>query len=241
MINHYDRDEVGAQETVASIRAYSGRAEVFRGDIAVPEQVDDLIAATLQMFGTIDILVNNAGITLKNAGSFVEQDRAQWARVIGVNLGGTLCCTQGVVRTMLASGRGGCILNMSSIHSIVTSASGTTTPYPATKAAIAMLTRSLAVELAPRGIRVNAIAPGLIPTPGIGSHPPGILRAYYQRIPLGRAGRPEEVADLAVFLASDKASYITGQTIAIDGGYVVDGTLTDLRAAVSLDDQSEEN
>lgn len=233
MINHFDPDDARAQDTVDTVASLTGQAAMSRGDVSAPEYVDDLIEATIQTFGALDILVNNAGVTLKNAGTFVEQDRALWRRVIDVNLGGTLYCTQAAVRAMLAAGHGGCVLSMSSIHALLTSASGITSPYPATKAAISMFTRSLAVELAPQGIRVNAIAPGLIPTEGIGNHSDDMLQAYYRRIPMGRAGTPEEVANLAVFLASDQAAYITGQTVMIDGGYSVDGTLTELRAPVS--------
>ncbi|GAC1396896.1 MAG: 3-oxoacyl-[acyl-carrier-protein] reductase [Chloroflexota bacterium] len=229
MINYFDTDTALAEETLAEVEATGYIGGLCEADIALPDQAERLVATTVDTFGRLDILVNNAGITIPQPESFVRQPRELWDRVIKVNLNGMLYCTQPAIRAMTTGGYGGTVINMSSVHSVITSASGKATPYPATKAGIAMFTRSLAVELAPAGIRVNAIAPGLIPTPGIGNHSPEVLRSFRRRIPMQRPGRPEEVAFVAVFLASDRASYITGQTIVVDGGYMIDGTLPDLR------------
>jgi NAD(P)-dependent dehydrogenase (short-subunit alcohol dehydrogenase family) len=129
----------------------------------------------------------------------------------------------------MAETGGGNIVNVSSVHSVITSASGKATAYPATKAAINMFTRSAAVELAAHGIRVNSVAPGLVVTPVIGNHSPAMMEAYRRRIPLARAGEPREIAEAVLFLASPASSYVTGSTLLVDGGYAIDGTLTEVR------------
>jgi glucose 1-dehydrogenase len=206
-----------ADETVAKIAAIGGsRCVAVEADVSNPDAVAALIAKTVESFGRVDVLVNNAGIEKKFA--IVDYPYEEWMKVMAVNLTGPFLCAQAAARQMLQQGYGGRIINISSIHEDLPMPGNA--PYCATKGGLRMLMRTMAVELAPHGITVNNIGPGAIYTP-IDKDVEAdakVEAALMAEIPMGRWGKPEEVAKLAVFLASEDAAYITGSTHFIDGG-----------------------
>ena len=193
-----------------------GKSLGIDADISNPDQVKALIQQTVAAFGKLDIFVNNAGIEKKFA--FVDYPLEEWQKIMAVNLTGPFLCSQAAAKQMIAQGVGGRIINISSIHEDLPMP--TNAPYCATKGGLRMLMRTIAVELAPHQITVNNIGPGAIYTP-IDKDVESDTKLNDQilaEIPLGRWGKPEEVAQLAVYLASDDAAYVTGSTHFIDGG-----------------------
>ncbi len=192
-------------------------ARSLRADVGVKKEVDAMIGATLDAFGRIDILVNNAGVT--HAADFLDLEEDDFDRVLRVNLKSMFLCSQAAARDMVKRGEGGCIINMSSVNAELTIPNQV--PYVVSKGGVNQLTRVASIALAQYGIRVNAIGPGTILTElarqaVLGS--PEARHTILSRTPLGRCGEPEEVASIAAFLASDDASYMTGQTLYADGG-----------------------
>ncbi len=185
-------------------------------DISEPEQCERLLAACIDRFGQCDLLVNNAGIIV--AGSILDASIEDFDRVLSVNLRGTFLLSRLVARHMVDRSIEGAIINMSSTNAVV--AIPDQLPYAVSKGGIMQLTRAMAIRLAPHRIRVNAIGPGSIATDMLGEVMTNeeSRRSILSRTPLGRVGEPEEVARVAVFLASDYASYVTGQTVYPDGG-----------------------
>lgn len=208
-----DIDTDGVRESAARIDCALGIA----ADVSLKREVDALVAAALEHAGRIDILVNNAGIT--HACEFLDLAEEDFDRVLRVNLKSMFLCGQAVARAMVKLGRGGAIVNMSSVNAVL--AIPNQIPYVVSKGGVNQLTKVMAVSLASHGIRVNAIGPGTIATElakraVLGSEE--AKRRVLSRTPLGRLGEPEEIAAVAAFLASDEASYLTGQTIYPDGG-----------------------
>jgi glucose 1-dehydrogenase len=215
VVDYVGNASVG-EETLNKIGAMGGKSLGVVADVSNPDQVNGLIQQTLAAFGKLDIFVNNAGIEKKFA--FVDYPLEEWQKIVAVNLTGAFLCSQAAARQMIAQGRGGRIINISSIHEDL--AFPLNAPYSATKGGIRMLMRTIAVELAPHQITVNNIGPGAIYTP-IDKDVEMDQKLNDQilaEIPLGRWGKPEEVAQLAVYLASEDAAYITGSTHFIDGG-----------------------
>ncbi|PYN33505.1 MAG: beta-ketoacyl-ACP reductase [Candidatus Rokuibacteriota bacterium] len=210
---NYRQQHERAKETLQAIEAAGGHAFVHQADVSDRAQADALIGAVVGRAGRLDILVNNAGISRE--GLFVEMSDGEWTSVLETNLGGVYHCARQGAHHMLRQGWGR-IINVSSV--LVSRAGRGQVNYAASKGGVNALTTALATELGPRGVTVNAIAPGLIETdmsrPFIGMSASKIR----EWIPMRRVGRPEEVAALAVFLASEDAGYITGQIIAVDGG-----------------------
>ena len=192
------------------------RGLAYEADVSDSAAVDEMIAAVVQRLGSLDVLVNNAAINRPNA--LLDLSPAAWDLVLQVNLRGAFCCLQAAGRAMRDSGRGGAIINISSIHEDVPFP--TSGAYAAAKGGLRMLMRTAAVELAEHGIRVNNIAPGAILTPLNEETVNDRERmALLERlIPQGRMGSPEDVAAVAVFLASERAHYVTGATYTVDGG-----------------------
>jgi glucose 1-dehydrogenase len=215
VVDYVGKDSV-VEDTLHQIGAVGGKAIGVAADVSNPDQVSGLMQQTLAAFGRLDILVNNAGIEKKFA--FVDYPLEEWQKILAVNLTGAFVCSQAAARQMIAQGGGGRIINISSIHEDL--AFPLNAPYAATKGGIRMLMRTIAVELAPHQITVNNIGPGAIFTPidDDVEKDAKLNAAILAEIPMGRWGRPEEVAQLAVYLASDDAAYVTGSTHFIDGG-----------------------
>ena len=205
-----------ANEVVAQIEKAGGRALAVQADVSHPDDVQRLFSQTVEKFGRVDILINNAGI--EEEMDFWEVPTNLWQRILAVNLSGPFFCAQAAAKQMISQKGGGRIINISSVHEDMPMP--TNTPYCATKGGLRMLMRTIAVELAPHGITVNNIGPGAIDTPldKPTKDDPAKLKTLLGEIPLGRMGTSEEVAALAIFLASDAAAYITGSTYFIDGG-----------------------
>jgi glucose 1-dehydrogenase len=215
VVDYVGKAEV-AQDSIDQIQKLGGLVLGVDADISNPEDVVMLIQKTLEAFGKLDIFVNNAGIEKKFA--FIDYPLDEWQKIMAVNLTGPFLCSQAAAKQMIAQGNGGRIINISSIHEdlpLLTNA-----PYCASKGGLRMLMRTIAVELAPHQITVNNIGPGAVYTPidKDVEENKAMNDAILGEIPLGRWGKPEEIGDLAVFLASDKAGYITGSTHFIDGG-----------------------
>jgi glucose 1-dehydrogenase len=207
-------------EGAAAAASLGDAARFFNADVSQKSDVDAMLAATLQAFGQVDILINNAGVT--HAADFLDLDEEDFDRVLRINLKSMFLCSQAVAREMVKrtdTGQRGCIINMSSVNAELTIPNQV--PYVVSKGGVNQLTRVAAIGLARYGIRVNAIGPGTILTElakqaVMGS--PEARHTILSRTPLGRCGEPEEIAAIAAFLASDDASYMTGQTLYADGG-----------------------
>ncbi|HVA36535.1 MAG TPA: SDR family oxidoreductase [Candidatus Dormibacteraeota bacterium] len=212
----YVGDPAVANGVVSTITGSGGRAIAVEADVSDEAHVERLVAQTVSAFGRLDVLVNNAGIEEKHP--FLETPAHVWDKILAVNLTGPWLCSKAAAGQMVRQGSGGRIVNISSIHEDVTMP--TNAPYCAAKGGLRMLMRTIAVELAPHGILVNNVAPGAVWTPidAEVEAKPAELQALEAEIPLGRMGKPEEIAELVTFLASDAASYCTGATFFADGG-----------------------
>jgi NAD(P)-dependent dehydrogenase (short-subunit alcohol dehydrogenase family) len=215
----FDRDAVGAAETVRTIEAAGGTAVALTVDVADRDGVDAAVAQVREQAGPATILVNNAGITPFK--KFLEIDRDDLEQVIAVNLIGTFQCCQAVVPDMVVAGWGR-IVNIAS--SSAQTGSPRQTHYSATKGAVIALTRSLALELGPKGITVNAVPPSVIDTPALraaGESGSVGFDALRKMIPVRRIGIPEDIAAMCAFLVRDDAGYVTGQVLGVNGGRVM--------------------
>jgi NAD(P)-dependent dehydrogenase (short-subunit alcohol dehydrogenase family) len=217
---HYFNNETGGQKTVQSIRDTGGEAIGIRADIRQRADVERLVATVLKELGAIDVLVNNAG-SLVGRVPFLEMTDEYWNEVFQLNVHSLFYTTQVVARHM-ASRRSGIIINVSSIASRHGGGPGAIC-YAAAKGAVLTLTKGLAKELAPLGIRVNAVNPGVILTPFHDRFTnEEQMKRMIDTVPIRRAGRPEETASVIAFLASPDASYLTGETIEVNGGQLMD-------------------
>jgi NAD(P)-dependent dehydrogenase (short-subunit alcohol dehydrogenase family) len=216
-----DIDEEKAEGAAQALRAEGREVEVFIGSVADSSTVQAAFAHMDQTLGGVDALINNAGIAAHMPTVDLEDD--DWQRVMGVNINGTFMCAREAGRRMLRQGSGS-VVNISSIYGVV--AAPNRLAYCVSKGAVAMMAKSLAVEWADRGVRVNAIAPGYVHTKLVD----GLIRdnlididAVQNRVPMKRLGTPAEVAEMAVYLCSPAAQYVTGQVIAVDGGWTAYG------------------
>jgi glucose 1-dehydrogenase len=213
-------DYVGPPDTPASVKqeieGFGGKCLAVAADVTKPDEVAKLIDDTVQAFGKLDIVVNNAGVEKKIA--FVDYPLAELQKILSVNLIGPFLVSQAAARQMIRQGKGGRLINISSIHEDLPMP--TNAAYCASKGGLRMLARTIAVELAKDNITVNNIGPGAVFTPidaDIEAQPE-MEKALMSEIPLNRWGKPEEIAGLATYLASDEAGYVTGSTYFIDGG-----------------------
>ena len=210
-----DASERGGEETAEQIRAAGGNARFAKLDVSQPDQVHAVVRRTLEELGGLDILFNGAGIL--TYGTALETADDAWNRMMAVNLTGTFLCSKAALTHMVSQGRGA-IINVASTtgsHDVCAHAAA----YVSSKGGVTMLTRSMAVDFARQGIRVNAICPGPTDTPMLRSAlTPEELEAFAKTFPMQRLGKPEEIAGAAVFLASDDASFVTGALLYVDGG-----------------------
>ena len=224
-----DMDSETAEKTSQALSDKGYKASFVRCNVSHEEEVQSMIGDAVRQMGSIDILVNNAGIYPRKP--FTEMIGKDFNEVLAVNLLGTFLCSRYASQEMIGGRRGGCIINIASIEALHPSSTGMSA-YDASKGGVLMLTKSLARELGPHGIRVNAIAPGAILTRSVLSHVGKTseeeekaqlkeLKAFMSRMALGRMGEADDIARVVLFLASELASYVTGEMIVVDGGYLV--------------------
>jgi 3-oxoacyl-[acyl-carrier protein] reductase len=212
----YVNNEEKAMEVVREIQKFSVKGLCIKADVSKEEEVKRLVDAIKDELGTIDILVNNAGINRDTL--LIRMSTQEWDQVIDTNLKGTYLCTRLVAKDMIKK-KYGKIINIASVAGVAGNYGQAN--YSASKAGVIGFTKAVAKELASRGINVNAVAPGLIETDMTQALKEEIKEALIKSVPMGRLGSPKDVANLVVFLASDKSDYITGQTINIDGGMIM--------------------
>ncbi len=219
VVVNYAHAQDKAEEVLQTIEKNQGKAIVIQADVSQYQQAMGLIQQTVESFHRLDIMVNNAGMEIHN--SFLDVTEEQFDRVLSVDLKGAFFCAQAAAREMVKSKTAGRIINISSVHEDL--AMPKNAPYCCAKGGLRMMTRTICLELAPNNITVNNIAPGAIRTPidADVEADPEKMAALLKEIPLSRMGKPEEVAKLALFLASDAAVYVTGSTYVIDGGLMV--------------------
>ncbi|KQL49491.1 hypothetical protein AN963_07030 [Brevibacillus choshinensis] len=217
-----DMNEAGANETISQAPEGS-KAMVVKVDVTQKDQVDSMVAQTIQEFGKVDILVNNAGIVAFTP--FLELDEKEWDKVHDVNLKAPFFCSQAVAKEMIKAGNGGRIINITSVeaHRVVSSSGHCQPHYNSSKGGLHMLTKAIALELSSHGITCNAVAPGVVQTPFTekGLEIPEVKEWVLERLPVGRIGQPQDVANAVLFLAQDEASYVTGSTLVVDGGWTI--------------------
>lgn len=218
---HYRSSAKGAERTATAVEAEGRDAVALRADVGDPGEVEELFAACADRLGVPTVVVNNAGIY--PVAPLLEMEPAQWEEVVRTNLHGVHHCTRAGARTMIERGEGGAIVNVSSIEGEVPMRGHA--HYNAAKAGVRMHTRTAAAELGGHGIRVNAVAPGLIGRAGLEEDWPEGVARWRGRCPLGRVGEAADVADACLFLASPASRWITGTTLRVDGGFLSAGMM----------------
>jgi len=223
-----DIDLKAATQTAEQIEARGGKAQAIRADVNSAADAEKVAQATVDAFGSLDILVNNAGVFPSS--KFMDTSEELWDKVLDVNLKGAFLYSQAAARAMIKAGHGGKIINLASIEALKPMMAHA--PYSASKSGVVMLTKSMALELAANKILVNAVAPGGIQTPGaqaargersqtLGMTGEELGRTFLQRVPVGRMGKPDDIAKVVLFLASGAADFVTGELILVDGGHLL--------------------
>ena len=228
-----NKDLQGAEMIANKVREAGGEAEIFQADVAVQTQATQMVTDFINRFGGIDILINNAGGALKiPRGEFADMPLDYWEYQVNLNLNAAAWTSQQAVRYMRDNKIAGRIINVSSIHSLVTWVKRKMLPYSPAKAGLNMLTKALAVEVAKYNIGVNCIAPGFIMTKLSARYSEEDMAAFLRKIPLGRLGSVDDITPMMLFLAdSEKSGFITGQTFVIDGGQSIDGGIDSMLEA----------
>ena len=224
---NYCNSPDGAMEMAEKCRALGADAQVYKADVSKREDCEAMLNAFIDHFGKIDVLVNNAGGALKMPkGGFVDMPMEYWDSQINLNLNSAAYCSHVAARDMVEKGVHGAIINISSVHSLVTWVKRKALPYSAGKAGLNMFTKSIGVELIKYGINVNAIAPGLVYTKIMSRYSDRDIEGFNRKIPIGHGGQPEDIVPMVLFLADkEKSRFIVGQTIFIDGGQTIDGAI----------------
>ncbi|RME45107.1 MAG: 3-oxoacyl-[acyl-carrier-protein] reductase [Chloroflexi bacterium] len=216
VVVNYNTNKAAADEVVEGIRAGGGQAIAVQGDVRDPEDAKRMVKTALDEFGRLDILVNNAGTTRDNLLALMKE--ADWDLVLDTNLKGAYNVTKAAIRPMMKQ-RSGRIINITSVAGVAGNPGQAN--YAAAKAGLIGFTKSVAKELGARNITANAVAPGYVPTDLTADLPEDLIQQAVQLTPLGRLGTVEDVANVVAFLASDEASFITGQVLRVDGGMVI--------------------
>lgn len=224
---NYCHDRRGAERVCEEACKLGVKAEIYQADVGDVIQVEKMFSEYLSDFKTLDVLVNNAGGGLKIPdGGFEKMPLSYWDDMIALNLNAAAYCSSFAIKNMAEHGIKGAVINISSVHSVITYVKRKTFPYCAAKAGLNMLTKTMGVDVIRLGIRVNAIAPGFISTAATTRYNNEELDAFLRKIPAGRLGRTEDITPMVLFLADpEKSGFIVGQTFIVDGGQSIDGTI----------------
>lgn len=212
----YNNSENNAVEVLKSIESFGGKAVAVQCDVRDKKQTDKLIATAVETFGRVDVLVNNAGVSLQKLFTDVSEDEYDF--IFDTNVKGVMNCSQSALKIMINQ-KSGSIINVSSMWGIV--GASCEVHYSASKAAVIGFTKALAKELGPSNVRVNCVAPGMIDTKMNACHGDDVFDKITEETPLGRIGTPEEVAQAILFFAESSSSFVTGQTLSVDGGLAI--------------------